>query len=631
MQISLRQQNSRACAARPIALRYLFVFAVCLGTVSLAFGQSTPAGSEKSPLCTRDNALDMIKQQVDLTKTFNDTSRRITVLIRAAELLWPHQEDKARAVFTDAFDLAAQNQKENEQKSPRGLLLRMQVPDQRYVVIRAVARKDPAWAKELTGKILNPANDSKSSAARSSVESVVAASRLLESAQTLISTDFSAAIDLARLSFNYPASFLLTRFLYSVSEVNQQAADQLYALALTTYGDKPLREFLYLQAYPFAWHETLNTPVFTYHEVPTKFIVNQSLQRQFVQALLRRSQQALETPVDEGDTYRTSHGSPMPGTVHLLEGLTRLEPQVRVSQPDLWGPLTQAREKILVTLSADTQKLLLQPGREITTEADHTFAEQIEAAQKIADVNERDERIITAVFGSENESLTDVLAATDKVSDSNLRAHLLEWLYFHRATAAIKDKQFEEAERLAAKVDGVEQRAFLHVQLAKALLNKSDTQTHAREILDDAINEGKKAGATLFAARTLLSTSTLYAKIDLNQSISLLGDAVTVVNRLENPDFSADGQALRKTPERKGRGGQYMGEYVFHVYMPGLDPESAFREMAKVDFDTSLAQSTALTDKFQRALSQLALADVCLAQSAAAQPAKAKPKKNAKP
>jgi len=48
-----------------------------------------------------------------------------------------------------------------------------------------------------------------------------------------------------------------------------------------------------------------------------------------------------------------------------------------------------------------------------------------------------------------------------------------------RATAMIKDKQFDEAERLAAKIEGLEQRAFLHVEIAKAL-NRSDT--HAREV-----------------------------------------------------------------------------------------------------------------------------------------------------
>jgi len=268
----------------------------------------------------------------------------------------------------------------------------------------------------------------------------------------------------------------------------------------------------------------------------------------------------------------------------------------------------------------------LQPGQEISTTPEQTFAEEVESAQKQADVYERDGRTATAVLGSERQSLDDVIHAIDQISDANLRAHLLEWLYFHRATAAIKDKQFDEAERLASKVEGLEQRAYLHTEIAKGLLNKSDTQTHAREVLDQAITEAKKAGVTIFAARTLLTASNLYTKIDLNQSISILADAVNCINRIEAPDFQSDDQALEKKPQRKGKGGRYQGEYRLRFYMPALDPESTFREMATIDFDTALSQSTALTDKFQRSMSTLALADVCLAQ---AQKLKEKPKKSA--
>jgi hypothetical protein len=49
--------------------------------------------------------------------------------------------------------------------------------------------------------------------------------------------------------------------------------------------------------------------------------------------------------------------------------------------------------------------------------------------------------------------------------------------------------------------------------------------------------------------------------------------------------------------------------------MQGLDPESAFREMAKIDFNTALLQSSVLKDKFHRTMSTLALADVCLQQA----------------
>src|SRR5205085_5814851 len=121
---------------------------------------------------------------------------------------------------------------------------------------------------------------------------------------------------------------------------------------------------------------------------------------------------------------------------------------------------------------------------------------------------------------------------------------------------------------------------------------------------------------------TLLTASNLYTKLDRNRSIAVLADAINCINRLDAPDFVSDDQALEQRPRRKGKGGRYAGEYVFRFYMPGLNPESAFREMAKIDFDTLLSQSSTLTDKFQRALSTLALADVCLQQTPSQKPKK---------
>lgn len=134
---------------------------------------------------------------------------------------------------------------------------------------------------------------------------------------------------------------------------------------------------------------------------------------------------------------------------------------------------------------------------------------------------------------------------------------------------------------------------------------------------------------TIFAARALLTASNLYLKIDLNRSIAVLADAINCINRIESPDFFSDDQTLEKKPVRKSRGGRYAGEYSLRFYMPGLDPESAFREVAKIDFDTALSQSSGLTDKFQRAMSTLGLVDVCLAQ--AQSQSKEKLKKNSRP
>jgi len=554
----------------------------------------------------------MVKEQIGLTKTFNNSSQRITILVRAADLLWPYEEKKARTIFTDALDLAVQNGKENDEKALPIMVLRLRTPDERYAVIRAVAKRDSAWAKELTRLVLSA--DSDASRTRTSFYNVLTAERLLDSANQMLATDINAALDLARASLNYPASSGLTRFLYKYAELNQQAADQFYAQALGVYGDRPIREFLYLQAYPFALTTSLDTPIFAFYVIPPKFALSQSLQRQFVQTLLRRAQQAIEAPADQTDSYQNSRGYRLPGTVHLLHGMMQLEPQIATALPDLAAPVTEAREKILVSLSVDNQKLFLEPGREASIAPKQTFDEQIESALKTPDLNERDDFITTAVLGAEKESLENVLRATDEITESSVRANLLEWLYFQRALAAVEASQFEEAERLTAKVEGQEQRAYLHIEIAKPLLNRTETQPHVRELLDEAITEAKKAGMTIFAARSLLTAASLYAKIELSRSISVLADAINCINRLEAPDFSVDGQYQEKRIDRKGKGDEYKGDYLFHFYMPGLDPEATLREIAKIDFDASLAQSTALTDKFQRAMSTLGLADACLQQ-----------------
>ena len=614
-----------------VTLRCVLLLATCVCLVTprqQTQAQSKSAGTGTSSLCNRNNAVDMIRQQIDITRTLDDSVRRITVLIRAADLLWPFQQDKARAAFTEAFEVAVQNEKEKSEQPKNNRSLLMETPDQRYVVIRAVAKRDSAWAKKLTEQMLKQdRQDREESLTRDSLTDVLTAQKLLDSATQLLSTDFNTAVDLARTSLNYPASFMITRFLYKLAEVNQQAADQFYIQALAVYADRPMREFLYLQAYPFAFSYGGDMPVFASYVVPANFVINDSLQRRFVLTLLRRAQQALEVPLDEGDNFNLSTSPKIPGTGHILQVLMRIEPQVRERLPDLLEAVVQAREKIFVSLPAETQKIFLRPDRnEVSPTPPKTFDEQIEAAEKTPNANERDDLMVVAIlYSSDKESLDGAMRAADKISDSNLRGTLVEWLYFSRAKDAATGKRFDEAERLASKVEGREQRAYLHTEIAKGLMNRSETQTHAREVLDEAVTEASKAGMTIYAARTLLTASNLYAKLDLNRSISVLGDAINCVNHLDAPDFSVGDRTLVKEIKRKSN----PGRFLIRFYMPGLDPENTFREMAKIDFDDALSQTSAFTDKFLRALTTLALADICLQQ--AQQQPKEKPKQTAKP
>src|SRR5690348_6622894 len=101
----MRSRNCKNYPGREIAInvQWLILLAVCLFGIipHRVLAQSKPVGSGQSPLCNRDNAVEMIKQQIGLTKTFKNSIQRIAVLTRAADLLWPYEQDRARSVFIE--------------------------------------------------------------------------------------------------------------------------------------------------------------------------------------------------------------------------------------------------------------------------------------------------------------------------------------------------------------------------------------------------------------------------------------------------------------------------------------------------------------------------------------------------
>jgi hypothetical protein len=138
--------------------------------VALLIFLASPIDAQKKPLsslCTRDNAIDTAKQQILITRMFDNPVHRITVLLRAADLLWPYDQEKSLAAFMEAFDLAVQNFKEKGDQTER--------PRARLT-----------------------------------------ADKLLRMAFDLVPTDPSSAINFARQSFRYPATLQLPIFFYQL-------------------------------------------------------------------------------------------------------------------------------------------------------------------------------------------------------------------------------------------------------------------------------------------------------------------------------------------------------------------------------------------------------------------------------
>ena len=556
----------------------------------------------RSELCTQKNAVETINQQVLASRTFDDAVNRIAVLIRAADLLWPYQKDKAMAIFNEAFELATQNYKEvgdPERRVGTGqFAARIEVPDQRHKVVAALAKRNPLAASRLLEQIIQ--DDQKVAEEKSSnANASRSGEKILTLARNLAAQDPVSAMNFARTSFRYKATFYLPSFLFDLAKTNSNAADRFYEEALNNYSSAPMDQFLFLSSYPFGnAREAGDMPGSAHYPIPEGFKPNVTLQRAFVQRLLSRVQAALESPVDNSENYRPSD------LAQMWLALTRLEKQIAISLPDINDAAGQAKEKVFALLNPTSQRRV---SGTITREGQpkKTFDELIEAAEKQTDVATRDRDLTLAITGSSKDETTErVLNVIDKISDSSIRESLTNWVYLFRAQALTREKKFDEARKLAVKVPELDQRAYLFSQIAEGSLKEAEDQTQARELLNEIAAASAKAPKTLATARALLALAYLYSKIDTNRGIEELGNAVRVINAIEKPDFSLQFVMLKIE-------GKNFGSYA-SISTPGFNPETAFLEIGKLDFDGTLIQATTFADKGLKSLTTLAVIEPCL-------------------
>jgi len=588
-------------------------------------GNSFPSQRKAAPTpavssaCDRQNAFDIVQQQIIETKTFDDSVQRITVLIRAADLLWVHVQKDARAAFREAFELAKQDFKSKGNEPKReGVGLTIDVPDQRYRVLSAIAKRDLGWARELTDQMLRDQRaDAEEKAVKDQGVDLKTAENLLQVAFDFVPSDQSAALAYAHSSLRYPATFYLPLFMFKLAESNQAAANDFYRHAHDAYANAPIDRFLYLSSYPFGNNqEAGEMPGYTIYRVPAGFIPSPPLQRLFVQTLLRRVREYLERPLESPP----AQSGRVPEPAQMWLALTRLGKQIEESLPELASSLEPTKADLFARLSQSSQG---QMGHIINRDnpIKPSFDEQVQSATKNPNVDRRDQALVSAitVAAAADENLEKILRIADQISDAGTRRQLLNWLYFTHTQAAIKAKQLDEARKMALNVDEFDQRSYLYSQIAEESLKDTVDQTQARELLEEVVNAAARAPATVVTARSLLAVAYLYTKVDALRAMVVLGEAVKTINRLERPDFST--QFVMRRIE-----GKTFGSYA-SFQTPGFRPENVFRELGKLDFEGTLYQASQFSNKSLRALTILALVEPCLAELPPSPPKAKKTKK----
>ncbi|HYY97318.1 MAG TPA: hypothetical protein VE642_01940, partial [Pyrinomonadaceae bacterium] len=549
--------------------------------------------------CDPARAVSLVETQLSEAKMFEEASRRLSVMTRAADLLWPYERDAAREIFRQAYDLASKNFREHENDPEPTNSVGPPSPDQRFIVMEAIGRRDPAWARRLAEAVAEEKRREAEQATNATGAAGTTnsggwkpgiAENTLDLAVSMLKADRDTSITLARSTFRQPSSFYLVMYLYGLAATDRAAADALYAEALGAYRDGTPADLAYLAVYAFGLdREPGQTPLAYGYAVPKNFAPDARLTDLFLEALFRQVERKFRAP--EVATAEDAHTTTEQG--QLLTLLVMLEPavaRVRPASLERLAALKGMAEAAASAQSRDRAESFERFRRENEAESDTAFGRTVEQIERERDPAKRDYYVASLIMSSHNaEDLARAEGFLGEVSDTPLRDKLASYLYFVWTQQAVKDGQLDEAAHLSKKVVELDYRALLSFEIAGAALKKMNDRARAAELLDAVASEAQKAPDTPSKARALLGVAHLYSGFDATRASQVLRDAVKVVNLLPDPDFGSEYI------------GRELGNKAFTMYamysVPGMRLENAFRELGALDFESALGAAGDLSDK----------------------------------
>lgn len=189
-----------------------------------------------------------------------------------------------------------------------------------------------------------------------------------------------------------------------------------------------------------------------------------------------------------------------------------------------------------------------------------------------------------------------------KLTNRDLRQPLLDYINYNQGQTLLTRGQWEEAVRLADKIEQPEVRMMLLYDAAFSISGKAPKE--ATELLDQAEWWIGRAKDSSEKAALRFSLAGLYAKYDHPRAVEILLDAIRDLNNLVAPDLS-----VRQYQQRLSAGGL---ETSLIYSFTEFSLEELFSLLSEGNADEMLAAADRIENKALRARAMLALSSGCL-------------------
>jgi hypothetical protein len=579
----------------------LLRFAIPFFLAAVISGQTS---SDEHFLCDQDFSKSLTAQLAVEGRSVNEPHKKIKIFIRLADFSWPIDEPAARSYFTEAYKAAVDNHREKGFESravsddPKAV--KVQVPDHRFEVIKAIAKRDAAWARRLTDEVMEEYD--KSAKDRKTGDRSREIQELLSFAGLAVESDPALAMYLYRRVMQYPLDYHWLYALYAAAGKDRSFADALYREMVSNYRTATPRRMLFLSAYPFSRSQIFGVAKLQYGtSIPDGFAPDRDLQRLFVETFLNRIIAFTENP-QERTMPREDYHQPEP--VHMASSLAELEPIIIQDLPFLLQRFGEARARVSSLLTEEMQQAV-QAGEKRNATAAGGFDAVLKRAEEAEEKGTlTDSIVLNLVTSSKTEEHFRITESwLGKIKEEPIRTSISNYFWFLRAELAIKEERFADAEAFSKKVPEVEHRSKLAFLLAEKQLENVNDRASAYQTLNEVAKLARSTESSVTKAKILLGLAHQYERFNHGFALEELGEAVRVINRMTDPDL------FMQSEFRQISGKNFQFYTVYPV--PGYDLEVTFREISKNDFELGLSNARAIDDKFLRTIAMLTVAANC--------------------
>ena len=207
----------------------------------------------------------------------------------------------------------------------------------------------------------------------------------------------------------------------------------------------------------------------------------------------------------------------------------------------------------------------------------------------------------------------------EKIDDPDLRADAISFVLYRAALFFVSKPDVAKAIDLVSMIAEPARQAVVKIAIAQSLLSSKSSkgepgeaslaQQRALDLLNDLDRELKKGNPSSNAARILLGRTAILAKLDQDQALTSLDQAVQMINKLDRFDLR------NGTAPNLGIGTVSNSGATVATPRIGFDFRSAIDPLINTNFEQISAIAERLTAKEQNGLARLEAAKLYLSKN----------------